>query len=290
MACECGDVVPKKAERRSTLRLALGLNASMFAIGIVAGYVADSTGMMADALDMGTDAVAYALALMAITRGQAFKQDTARWTGAVLILLGSGIVVEVTRRAFSVGVALKVRRRMRTASCTYRPRSFVSKERKRLSDECARRSAVSTREPLRRLLASVSGVQPHRASDVRLAYKLAADHDVDDCWGGVILVVPRWVSARHSQIILKRCLLDVEQNSGRRNLQVSDTRCWWNEKRANSIGDRGNDSQGDQRATPLVAARVCGARRRRQPQRSRSYELPDRSGLRLSDSGNVVLR
>ena len=72
-------------------------------------------------------------ALMAITRGQAFKQDTARWTGAVLILLGSGIVVEVTRRAFSVGVALKVRRRMRTASCTYRPRSFVSKERKRLS-------------------------------------------------------------------------------------------------------------------------------------------------------------
>ena len=70
---------------------------------------------------------------MAITRGQAFKQDTARWTGAVLILLGSGIVVEVTRRAFSVGVALKVRRRMRTASCTYRPRSFVSKERKRLS-------------------------------------------------------------------------------------------------------------------------------------------------------------
>ena len=186
MACECGDVVPKKAERRSTLRLALGLNASMFAIGIVAGYVADSTGMMADALDMGTDAVAYALALMAITRGQAFKQDTARWTGAVLILLGSGIVVEVTRRAFSVGVALKVRRRMRTASCTYRPRSFVSKERKRLSDECARRSAVSTREPLRQLLASVSGVQPHRASDVHFAYKLAADHDVDDCWGGVV--------------------------------------------------------------------------------------------------------
>ena len=179
---------------------------------------------------------------------------------------------------------------MRTASCTYRPRSFVSKERKRLSDECARRSAVSTREPLRQLLASVSGVQPHRASDVRLAYKLAADHDVDDCWGGVVLVVPRWVSARHSPIILKRCLLDVEQNSGRRNLQVSDTRCWRNEKRANSIGDRGNDSQGDQRATPLVAARVCGARRRRQPQRSRSYELPDRSGLRLSDSGNVVLR
>jgi len=25
------------------------------------------------------------------------------------------------------------------------------------------------------------------------------------------LVVPQWVSARHSQIILKRCLLDVEQ-------------------------------------------------------------------------------
>ena len=150
---------------------------------------------------------------------------------------------------------------MRTASCTYRPRSFVSKERKRLSDECARRSAVSTREPLRRLLASVSGVQPHRASDVRFAYKLAADHDVDDYWGGVVLVVPRWVSARHSQIILKRCLLDVEQNSGRRNLQVSDTRCWRNEKRTNSIGGRGNDLQGGRHATLLAAARIGGARR-----------------------------
>lgn len=98
MSCECSDVSIKTAEERSTLRVALGLNAAMFVIGIVSGYLADSTGMMSDALDMATDAVAYALALMAVSRGEAFKRNSARWSGAVLIFLGGAIVVEVIRR------------------------------------------------------------------------------------------------------------------------------------------------------------------------------------------------
>jgi cation diffusion facilitator family transporter len=71
----------------------------MFVVGVAAGYIAQSTGMMADALDMGTDAVAYALALMAITRSTTFKRNTARWSGVVLIVLGAGIVIDVIRRA-----------------------------------------------------------------------------------------------------------------------------------------------------------------------------------------------
>lgn len=98
MTRECPQVPSKTEEERKTVRIALTLNLSMFVVGIVAGYWAQSTGMMADALDMLTDGVAYALALMAITRGPAFKRNTARWTGGVLIVLGALIVVDVVRR------------------------------------------------------------------------------------------------------------------------------------------------------------------------------------------------
>ena len=98
MTCGPSPACSKTEEERKTVRIALTLNVSMFAVGIVAGYWAQSTGMMADALDMLTDGVAYALALMAITRGPAFKRNTARWTGGVLVVLGALIVVDVVRR------------------------------------------------------------------------------------------------------------------------------------------------------------------------------------------------
>ncbi|MCG5078520.1 cation diffusion facilitator family transporter [Paraburkholderia tagetis] len=83
---------------RKTLRIALALNATMFVVGMLAGLWAQSSGLMADALDMLTDATAYGLGLMAATRGMRFKQYSARWTGATLILLSVGIVADVIRR------------------------------------------------------------------------------------------------------------------------------------------------------------------------------------------------
>lgn len=109
MSCECGNAPAQSAAERSTIRVALTLNVAMFIIGVVAGYLADSTGVIADALDMGTDAVAYALALRAITRGDAFKRNAVRRTGVVLIVLG-GIAIEAVRRGFvgsePVGIAM----------------------------------------------------------------------------------------------------------------------------------------------------------------------------------------
>lgn len=100
MSCDCSNVSAKTAAERKTLRVALGLNVAMFVVGTVAGIVAQSTGILADALDMLTDAAAYALALMAITRGPVFKANAARWSGWVLVLLGIGIMAEVGRRWF----------------------------------------------------------------------------------------------------------------------------------------------------------------------------------------------
>lgn len=98
MSCECGHASANTRAERKTLRIALVLNATMFVVGMAAGLWAQSSGLMADALDMLTDATAYALGLMAVTRGIRFKQYSARWTGATLILLSAGILVDVVRR------------------------------------------------------------------------------------------------------------------------------------------------------------------------------------------------
>ena len=84
---------------RATLRIALALNATMFVVGTAAGVWAQSSGLLADALDMLVDASAYALALLAVGRGAAFKRNAARWSGALLLILGAGIVVDAIRRS-----------------------------------------------------------------------------------------------------------------------------------------------------------------------------------------------
>jgi cation diffusion facilitator family transporter len=64
-----------------------------------AGWVADSTGLLADGLDMLSDAMAYAIALAATGRSLRFKTHAARVSGAVLLVLGVGVLVEAGRRA-----------------------------------------------------------------------------------------------------------------------------------------------------------------------------------------------
>jgi cation diffusion facilitator family transporter len=98
MPCDCGHSSANTEKERKTLRIALVLNATMFVVGMAAGLWAQSSGLMADALDMLTDATAYGLGLMAVTRGLRFKQYSARWTGATLMLLSVGIVADVIRR------------------------------------------------------------------------------------------------------------------------------------------------------------------------------------------------
>ncbi|QCX48248.1 cation diffusion facilitator family transporter [Ralstonia pseudosolanacearum] len=98
MACECSQASAQTEAERATLRIALALNATMFVVGMAAGLWAQSSGLMADALDMLADASAYALALLAVRRGTAFKRNAARWSGSLLLVLGGGIVLDVVRR------------------------------------------------------------------------------------------------------------------------------------------------------------------------------------------------
>ena len=86
------------ADRR-ILAVALGLNGTMFIVGLVAGVLAQSTSLIADALDMLADASAYTIALMAVGRSDRFKTGAASASGIILLVLGVGVLAEVVRNA-----------------------------------------------------------------------------------------------------------------------------------------------------------------------------------------------
>ena len=81
---------PGAASETSTLRIVLAINAAMFVVEIVAGWLAESTGLLADGADMLADATVYALALYAVGRAPALKLRAARVCGALQLLLGIG--------------------------------------------------------------------------------------------------------------------------------------------------------------------------------------------------------
>lgn len=86
-------------EQRRVLVIALALNAVMFVVELVGGLLGESSGLIADSLDMLADASAYAIALAAIGRSAAFKIRAARLSGTLLLVLGLGVFVDVVRRS-----------------------------------------------------------------------------------------------------------------------------------------------------------------------------------------------
>ena len=95
--CGCHHEAKDAGERR-ILMIALALNALMAVVGGVAGWIGQSTGLLADALDMLSDAAAYAIGLAAIGRSARFKAHAATASGIALLVLGLGLLLEVVRR------------------------------------------------------------------------------------------------------------------------------------------------------------------------------------------------
>ena len=84
---------------RSALLILFALNGVMFVVEVVAGWAADSMGLVADGLDMGADAAVYLLALLAIGAPAARKLSAARFAGRVQLALALLAMLEVGRRA-----------------------------------------------------------------------------------------------------------------------------------------------------------------------------------------------
>lgn len=96
MATACGCESAGLESR--TLWTVLAINAVMFLVEAVAGWWGESTGLLADSMDMFADAAVYGTALYAVGRSGELKARIAGGTGAVQLALGVGIMLELGRR------------------------------------------------------------------------------------------------------------------------------------------------------------------------------------------------
>jgi len=87
------------ARQSRVLTQLLIINGAMFVIEIVTGFLAQSTGLIADALDMFADAGVYGVSLYAVGRAAAIKLRAARLAGWLQLALAIGALIEVIRRA-----------------------------------------------------------------------------------------------------------------------------------------------------------------------------------------------
>jgi Co/Zn/Cd efflux system component len=85
---------------RSTLRALLAINGAMFIAEALAGWWAQSTGLLADAVDMLADAAVYGIAPYAVGRAGHLQATAATLSGVLQVALGLGVLAEVVRRLF----------------------------------------------------------------------------------------------------------------------------------------------------------------------------------------------
>jgi cation diffusion facilitator family transporter len=84
-----------KADQRRVLLWVLAINAAMFVIEFSAGYIANSSALMADAVDMLGDAIVYVLSLFALHRGARWEAGAAMAKGLIILAFFVVIVVEI---------------------------------------------------------------------------------------------------------------------------------------------------------------------------------------------------
>lgn len=85
-------------QQRRTLLVVLILNALLF-VGLgLGGILADSSALLANAVDNGADSVVYLISFLAVGRALAWKRGAARLSGILLLVFAAGVVVDVGRR------------------------------------------------------------------------------------------------------------------------------------------------------------------------------------------------
>ena len=115
MAEDCCSIEVDSAEQARILWIVLGINAAMFVAEFVAGLIAQSTGLIADSLDMLADAAVYGVSLYAVGRSAGLKRRAAMLSGVLQVMLALSVAGEILRRmivgsepepTFMIGVSL----------------------------------------------------------------------------------------------------------------------------------------------------------------------------------------
>lgn len=92
------ELTEEAPDDRRLLITVLLINALFFVVEMIAGFAAQSMGLVADSLDMLADALVYGLALYAVGRAVTAQKRVARVSGYFQLALAVGGLVEVVRR------------------------------------------------------------------------------------------------------------------------------------------------------------------------------------------------
>ena len=96
---DCGcEIEIKNREQQGILIRLMIVNGFMFVFEIGLGWYAQSTGLIADSIDMLADAIVYAIGLYAIGKSLQHKANAALISGYFQGLLGLMILVDIIRR------------------------------------------------------------------------------------------------------------------------------------------------------------------------------------------------
>ena len=83
------------AAQRRVLTIVLAINLAMFVAELGGSWLAHSTALLADSVDMLGDAIVYGFSLYAIGRGTVWQARAALLKGSVMAMFGLGVLVEV---------------------------------------------------------------------------------------------------------------------------------------------------------------------------------------------------
>jgi len=95
--CGCEIEITNK-EQKGVLISLLSINAFMFVFELSLGWYAQSTGLIADSIDMFADAIIYGIGLYAIGKSIQHKAKAALLSGWFQAALGTVILIDVLRR------------------------------------------------------------------------------------------------------------------------------------------------------------------------------------------------
>jgi len=95
---EIPDIAPSVEAK--TLKYLLAINFTMFIVEIIIGIYAESTGLIADGLDMLADSFVYSLSLYAVGKSITMKHKAAFFSGVIQISLGLLCLIEVSRKFY----------------------------------------------------------------------------------------------------------------------------------------------------------------------------------------------
>lgn len=98
--CEnkAGELAQLRASQSKVLYIALAINAVMFVVEFSAGWIASSTALLGDSLDMFGDASVYALTIFVLDRSRRARAGASLVKGGFMLLFGVVVVADAIRK------------------------------------------------------------------------------------------------------------------------------------------------------------------------------------------------